>query len=414
MNQSIPTKENNMSHRKELIKNFLSFGAVDILGLIIPIVTMPILTRALGPSQYGVYMLLLTIVFFGHTIIDYGTQYTAVRALASNRDDPVAVNSIYQETQGLRLFLCLLYSIGAISYSLFLSFDNAVFYMILASSTYLLGYALTPIWFYQGIGAVERAMKVSLLIKLLNLCTIILVVNSPDDLVIVFSSLCLPMLFGGIYLSHLASLHYNVGFPSLARLKQSLHQGRDVFIGLLAPNLYNAIPTIALGAIYPPAEFVNFAIASRLASVVVTIQDVVAKAIYPIIARIKESQVKKLLIINGAVSLVPIAVLLTCGDWLVKIFLGRDFSQVNEYLLIFTVGVFFIGLSNAISKGYLLPHGYDSLYRNISLRVSLVSAIVCILGIFFWGIWGGAFAITIARIIFFFDYMLAYLKLRRS
>lgn len=401
-----------MSHRKELIKNFLSFGAVDILGLIIPIVTMPILTRALGPSQYGVYMLLLTIVFFGHTIIDYGTQYTAVRALASNRDDPVAVNSIYQETQGLRLFLCLLYSIGAISYSLFLSFDNAVFYMILASSTYLLGYALTPIWFYQGIGAVERAMKVSLLIKLLNLCTIILVVNSPDDLVIVFSSLCLPMLFGGIYLSHLASLHYNVGFPSLARLKQSLHQGRDVFIGLLAPNLYNAIPTIALGAIYPPAEFVNFAIASRLASVVVTIQDVVAKAIYPIIARIKESQVKKLLIINGAVSLVPIAVLLICGNWLVKVFLGRGFSQVNEYLLIFTVGVFFIGLSNAISKGYLLPHGYDSLYRNISLRVSLVSAIVCILGIFFWGIWGGAFAITLARMLFFVDYLICYSKLK--
>lgn len=221
-----------MSHKKELIKNFLSFGAVDILGLLIPIVTMPILTRALGPSQYGVYMLLLTILYFGHTIIDYGTQYTSVRVLANQRNNPEEVSLIYQETQGLRIFLCLLYTIGAISYSLFLSFDNAVLYTVLASSTYLFGYALTPLWFYQGIGAVDRAMKVSLAIKVLNLLVIVFAVSSPDDFDIVMASLCIPMLFGGIYLSYLASIKYHVAPPTFNQLGKSFNEGRDVFIGL--------------------------------------------------------------------------------------------------------------------------------------------------------------------------------------
>ncbi|MGI2153084.1 lipopolysaccharide biosynthesis protein [Shewanella oncorhynchi] len=401
-----------MSHKKELIKNFLSFGAVDILGLLIPIITMPILTRALGPSQYGVYMLILTILYFGHTIIDYGTQYTAVRALANHRDNPHEVSCIYQHTQGLRLFLCILYSLGAILYSLFLSFDNAVMYTVFASVTYLLGYALTPLWFFQGIGAVNRAMKVSLVIKLANLLVIVFAIHSPEDLIIVIASLCIPMLLGGLYLSYLASVQYCVALPTFSHLMKSFYEGRNVFIGLLAPNFYNAIPTIALGALYSPAEFVNFVIASRLASVVVTIQDVIAKAIYPIVARVKESQVAKLLIINGFISSIPILILLIYGDWILSVFLGKDFIEVNQYLVIFTIGVIFIGLSNAISKGFLLPHGYDRLYRNISLRVSLVSAIVCIVGIYFWGLMGGAVSITLARMLFFIDYSMCYLKLR--
>ncbi|WP_429220665.1 lipopolysaccharide biosynthesis protein [Aeromonas veronii] len=402
-----------MSHKKELIKNFLSFGAVDILGLLIPIVTMPILTRALGPSQYGVYMLLLTILYFGHTIIDYGTQYTSVRVLANQRNNPEEVNLIYQETQGLRLFLCLLYSIGAISYSLFLSFDNAVLYTVLAALTYLFGYALTPLWFYQGIGAVDRAMKVSLAIKVLNLLVIVFAVSSPDDFDIVMASLCIPMLCGGIYLSYLASIKYHVAPPTFSRLGKSFNEGRDVFIGLLAPNFYNAIPTIALGSIYPPAEFAKFAIATRLASVIVTLQNVMAKAIYPVLAMLKDSQVNKLLLLNLIISIIPAIFIYIGGEWALGIFLGKDFSGVNTYLLILCVGIVFIGLSNAISQGYLLPNGHDRAYRNISLRVSFIAGIISFGFIYFYGLLGGAIAITIARAIFFLDYASVYIKIIR-
>ncbi|MFQ2035827.1 oligosaccharide flippase family protein [Aeromonas veronii] len=400
-----------MSHKKELIKNFLSFGAVDILGLLIPIVTMPILTRALGPSQYGVYMLLLTILYFGHTIVDYGTQYTAVRALANQRDNPGEVSRIYQETQGLRLFLCLLYSMGAILYSLFLSIDNVALYIVLTSSTYLLGYALTPLWFYQGIGAVDRAMKVSLVIKLLNLVVIVFAVHSPDDLIIVIASLCLPMLLGGGYLSYVAAQRYHVGLPTFTQLKKSFYDGRDIFIGLLAPNFYNAIPTIALGSIYPPAEFANFAIATRLVAVIITVQNVVAKAVYPVVTRIKSNPVNKLFAINAVLSIVPSLFIYYCGEWILSIFLGKEFAGVNDYLVILCIGVVFIGLSNAISQGYLLPNGYDKLYRDISLKVSFLSLLMSIFLIYTLGILGGAVATTSARIIFFAFYLFSYVKL---
>lgn len=402
-----------MSHKREIIKNIFSFGSIDILGLLIPIVTMPILTRGLGASQYGIYMLLLTIFYFGHTIIDYGTQFTSVRTLAKQRDNPEEIRRIYQDTQGLRLFLCLLYAIGAISYSLFLSFDNAVLYTVLGSLTYLLGYALTPLWFYQGIGAVDNAMKVSLAIKVVNLLVIIFMVSSPDDFDIVMASLCIPMLCGGIYLSYFASIKYHVASPTFSRLGKSLHDGRDVFIGLLAPNFYNAIPTIALGSMYPPAEFAKFAIATRLASVIVTLQNVIAKAIYPVLAMLKDNKVNYLLLLNFIVSIIPAIIIYIGGEWALNIFLGNNFSGVNTYLLILCIGIVFIGLSNAISQGYLLPNGHDRVYRNISLRVSFISGVMSFGFIYFYGLLGGAIAITIARALFFFDYIFVYVKFTR-
>ncbi|XEH24950.1 oligosaccharide flippase family protein [Edwardsiella tarda] len=403
-----------MSHRSELIKNIINFGSIDILGLIIPIVTMPILTRALGPSQYGEYMLLLTIIYLGQTIVDYGTQYTSVRFISQNRNVKERVDQIYQDTQGLRVFLCLVYTLCVILYCIFVSIDTLFPYVVFMLLTYLLGYAFTPLWFYQGIGAVDKAIKVSLIIKALNVIVIVFFIEKPDDFIIVIMSLCIPMLFGGVYLSFLASYKYKVGRPKFNNLCKSLHEGRDVFIGLLAPNFYNSIPTIALGTIYPPAQFANFAIATRLASVIVVMQNVLAKAVYPIITRTSNDQVKTLMLVNFFISIIPILLVVCFGKEILNILLGHDFSGVEKYLLALCLGVLFVGLTNSISQGYFLPHGYDRIYRNISLRVSFFSGILSIIIIYFYGLFGGAIAITVARILFFIDYWLSYYICRRN
>ncbi|WP_162674492.1 oligosaccharide flippase family protein [Vibrio variabilis] len=94
-----------MSKLKAVLSNLFSFGVIDFLGLIMPIIVMPILTRTLGENGYGNYLLVLTILYFGHTIIDYGTQYTAVRKVANHQGDIDKQKLIYGQTQGLRVVL---------------------------------------------------------------------------------------------------------------------------------------------------------------------------------------------------------------------------------------------------------------------------------------------------------------------
>ncbi|TOM29791.1 flippase, partial [Vibrio parahaemolyticus] len=158
-----------MSKLKEITKNFIGFGVIDLIGLVIPIVTMPLLTRALGATSYGIYLLILTVLYFGHTIIDYGTHYTSVRELSKNRNNFSVKNSLFVQTQSLRLFLATVYILCCLGYAVFYGSEEFLFYMSVAAIPYLIGYALTPVWYYQGMSEMMLVTKVMLASKFANL-----------------------------------------------------------------------------------------------------------------------------------------------------------------------------------------------------------------------------------------------------
>ncbi|MBS3798480.1 oligosaccharide flippase family protein [Pseudoalteromonas sp. BDTF-M6] len=405
-----------MSHKRELVRNLASFGLVDLLSLLLPIVTMPILTRTLGASQYGDYLLLITVLYFGHTIVDYGTHFTAVRKIARFRDNIKEYKKIYCETQRLRFFLCFFYLFLFFTYYLFFKKESSISVSItlLGGTLYLLGYSLTATWFFQGMGRVDKLMKISLSVKLINFLVIVFFVRKPSDINLLVLSMSLPVFFGGLYLTLYSHKEFSLKLRFFGPIKKTLGEGRDVFLGVLAPNLYNSIPALFLGTVYASDKFASFAIASRLVSVVFTLQEVLVKAAYPIVSRVKESLVEKLVLANLLISFFPVLFIFLFGEWGVGFFLGSGFGEVNEYLMMLSFGIVFVGLSNSISRGYLLPNGFDRLYRNISIRVSLFSFFVCAISIYFWGMLGGAISISIARGLFFLDYLYCYFKVREK
>ncbi|WP_125780852.1 lipopolysaccharide biosynthesis protein [Pseudoalteromonas rubra] len=403
-----------MSKLREISRNFFSIGIIDFVGLLVPIITMPILTRTLGSESYGVYLLLVTILFFGHTIIDFGTQFTSVREISNNKSDRASVVKIYKETQSLRILLSLVYTILCVVYSYFFIKSDFFLFMLIAAPMYLIGYALTPVWYYQGMSSMSLVTKVSFLVKLANILVIVFLVKNPEDLFIALLGCCLPIFIGGLYLlqnnSNSDKLDIGITFRVLPKLKNSL----SVFIGLLAPNFYNSVPTIFLGSTYPPEQFAKFAVASRLCSVVVTLQNVLSKAVFPILSRTAKTQVNKLLLANLAISIPALLFIYFLGEFTLKFFLGSEFSGSNEYLLVLTVGVVFIGIANAYSQGFFLPKGFDSLFRNISLRISILSGVLSAWMVIHWGLLGGAISITVARGLFMADFFISYQCLKKS
>lgn len=394
---------------REITSNFISFGVIEVFGMLIPIITLPILTRSLGPSAYGLFLLMLSIFYFGHTIIDYGSNYTSVRLLSKNKDCFHKVKEIFSNTQSLRIFLSILYFLSCVIYAnLYLDLNYFIIFII-SSFLYLMGYALTPIWYYQAIGRMGVVTKVLLITKFINLFVILFFIKNENDLSIALLSLSIPIFISGLfflYLSNKENLNVKISMNIFKELKLGFH----VFIGLLAPNLYNSIPAIVLGTTYPPEQFAKFAIASRLCSIVLSLQNILAKAVYPVLSRMENTQILKLIYANLAISLPPLLFFYFFGSYVLKYFLGKDFVDVNQYLFILIIGVVFIGLSNSFSQGYFLPRGLDYIYRNISLRVSIVSGAIAILLINEYGLMGGAISITLARILFFIDYFYSYKK----
>lgn len=403
-----------MSYKKEIIKNIFNIGMVDMLGLVIPIITMPILARSLGPSLYGHYMLIMTILTFGHTIIDYGIQFSGVRDVVKIRNDFTALKQVYGECQGVRWTLSIGYIFIMLLYAIYFLEPNMKIYIAIAGIPYVLGYVITSTWFFQGVGHTLILMYSSLFSRLVSLFVIIFFVKEPADFYLLLTASTWPIFISSLFLFFSIKRKYNVCFFSLKNTTTRFKKGINVFIGLLMPNFYNAIPVVILGTISSPSEFAKFAIASRLCSIVTTIQDVFAKSIYPVLSKDKVNHIKTIVISNLIISLPITIAIFLFGERLLQFFLGKAFSNGNIYLSIIVIGVNFVGIANAFGQGFFLSKGYDNQYRTISIRVSILSSALTFFAIFEFGLVGGAIAITIARLLLSLDYIFSYLLLNKK
>ncbi len=384
------------------------------MGMIIPIISMPILTRAIGAEQYGQYILFLSILIFGHTFIDYGIQYIGVRDIAKRRYSDISVKYIYEKYQGVRFLFLFLYSISIIVYSIFFLDSLFIQYIFIYGIPYLLGYFLTSAWFFQGIGKTKFLLITTLISKIINLIVIILFVNNEEDTYLVLASTTWSVLLTGLLLYLMTRSRFKTNLFSLRKLFPTIKKGKDVFIGILAPNFYNSIPIIILGTISSPVDFAKFAVANRLCSIIVTFQNVISKSVYPILTIQKKSHANKLAIINSLISIPIVIFIILWGNEAISLFLGKDFSDSNQYLIIFSIGIIMLGISNSYGEGFLLPHGYDKKYRNVSLIVSILSSIISYILIYYFGLLGGALALTIARALFSFGFYISYLGVKNA
>ena len=139
-----------MSSKKIIINNIFSLGSIEIIGLLIPIISMPLLTSALGADMYGQYLLIMTILTFGNTIVDYGVQYSGVRDVSKNINNKKARDFLFSNYQAIRLFLSFIYII-IISFYFILFKSEFMMYIWSSLIPYIFGYFLSSPWFFLSI-----------------------------------------------------------------------------------------------------------------------------------------------------------------------------------------------------------------------------------------------------------------------
>lgn|GEM_PF-1907910 len=400
-------------NKKEFIFNFFGFGSVEILSLLLPILTMPVLTRALGPDVYGNFLLMMTIVYLGPTFIDYSTQFNAVKDISECRDDLVKRKKIYSGVQGLRLLLFFGFALVSLIYIYIFKFDELFVVYCLAGLPYLLGYSLLPMWYFQGVGEAYVPLRWLLAMKVLTMLLIVLLIRDESDFIVTSIIFCWPMLLLGIYYTVCVCRKYRCGFD-YSDFFSLLSRGRHIFLGNLAPNFYNTFPIVFLGSVVPSTDFVQFAIATRIATVVTTFQNVLVKAAYPLLAKRGKDGVYGLFFANFIMVIPVIFFIFFWGNDFLLIFLGSGYEYVHSYLKILIIGVLFVGLSGALSKGYFLVYGYDVLYRSISVTISFVSCVLVGLSIYLFGLIGCVVSLTISRLLMFLGFFYYYTLTRKA
>jgi len=136
---------------KALLENFISLSALQIIGMALPFVTLPYVLKVFGYDKYGLIVFANSLVLYFTSLTDYSFRITAVREVAVNRDNKEELNKIYSKVLVVKgIFLVVSLLILTLVIFIYKPFYQELS-VYLGSSLMLVGYALFPEWFFQGI-----------------------------------------------------------------------------------------------------------------------------------------------------------------------------------------------------------------------------------------------------------------------
>ena len=90
---------------KSLKKNFLYNIVYQILILIIPLVTVPYVSRIIGPKGIGIYSYTYSIVYYFMIFAMLGLNNYGNRSIAKVRDDKEKLSKTFKEIHLLQLIV---------------------------------------------------------------------------------------------------------------------------------------------------------------------------------------------------------------------------------------------------------------------------------------------------------------------
>lgn len=367
--------------KTSLKKNYLYNLIYQIIILILPIITTPYISRALGATNIGIYSFTVSIVTYFTLFGSLGVSLYGQREIAYVRDDKTKRKKLFIEIVLFR-FITLAISMAVFFFAFALNNEYQIYYRILL--LYLLAASFDISWFFQGLEDFKKTVTRNVVVRLLSVLCIFIFVKTPSDLAKYLLIYSLADLIGNISLWFYLPKYFRGTPVKHINLKRHMIPIVMLFIPQIAIKLYNTVDKTMLGyIIHDKSELGNYEEANKLINVLFTIVSSLGIVMVPRIANVFASGDTKKLndYIMKSFRFVfflafPITLgIITVSKEFVPIFLGDGYEKCYLIVNILAPIILLCGITNVIGTQYLLPTKRQKQYT-ISILVGLIFNVV--------------------------------------
>lgn len=306
-----------------LVKNVFSIGIIQAANYVFPLLTLPYVTRILGPDRLGVINFAAAFVVYFVLLINFGFDFTATRAIAANR------NNLEERSRIFNLVLLAKTLLLAVSIVIFvvLLFVMPQFREEKATAifSFLICFAwvVTPNWLFQGMQELTRVAVFNLAAKIIFTILIFVLIREKADYIWQPLAFSVSQILVGVYSFQYAIKRYGI---SLYRVKTKealalLWKERIIFFSSAVVNLYTTTNVVLLGFLQTAEQVGYYTAGWRLILIVQQLISVpISQALFPYIgSAFAQSREKGIDIVR---QLFPIITVITIGSSLALYFLG--------------------------------------------------------------------------------------------
>jgi len=373
--------------KSKLIKNVASLGVVQIVNYIFPLITVPYISRVIGPEGYGIINYATAFIAYFTLLVSYGFDLTATRKIAKiNPDNKTDINRIVSEVFFARIILFLFSAILFIVIFLFSKPLNSDPLIAIILFIGCVGTVISPQFLYQGFQDLTIFAKINFFKGLLNAVLIFILIKKSSDYFI------LPIISSGflitinlfLFIYALKKYKINLIIISLKEILKIIYLERIIFFSTVVISLYTTTNVVVLGFFVSKEEVGYYTTSQNFLNIIISILAMpLSTALFPFISKAfvdsKEEGIKtvqKIIPIVFYITLFASFCILFLAPYLIQIIYGSKFYNSIIALKIISFLPFIICLSNIFGIQLMLNMGLDRLFLLVTTTASVLGILL--------------------------------------
>lgn len=394
--------------KNNTIKNGIWMYIMQFFNTVIPLISLPYITRILGASQYGVFSIALNILGYFQVIVEYGFGMSATRKIALSNKGKEEINKTFTTVLIVR-FILLLFCCTIMAVYLIVSKENiTVCLCLLTLMSGLIGNCIQLNWLFQGMQQMQFISIASIISRTISVILTFLLVKDPNDIYIYCILYSAAPISNGIMAIIMARRKYALKFVKIncRDLVSEIKSGWYVFTTQLSSKVFGAVGVTFLGFLASEAEVGIYSAISKIPNIIILAWTPISQVIYPISSqKLKDSYcdgrktIKKFHQII-VLFIVACAMLLSVfSSLLVQFVFGSEYAKFS-YWLIPLLGWVVVAINNNFwGIQTLLGSGHDREYGKC-FHVGVFCTVLFNFGlIYIWGGSGAAWAPLLSEIV---------------
>jgi len=370
--------------KHKLVQDSLILGGVQVSAYVLPMITLPYLTRVLGPANFGLLALGSALVLYFTVIIEFGFAVTGTRRVAIFQRDLPKVWRVYSNVMACKLLLLLACFLIMAAIVAVVPKLREQWLLYLVSYLQALGLCLSPNWLLQGMQRMKLVALSDYGGKIISVILIFVLVRRASDYVIAAALQSGAFLFASVLgiLVTAANLRVRLVAPTLGEMRSLLIEAFPVFLSFASGNVMTSSNTMILGMTAAPEQVGFLNAASRLIIAARALANPVASAIYPHMSQLASRSssealrfLKRRVFWTAAPFLLISVGLLLFSPLAVRLLYGNRYQESATLLRLMSATPFIHALSMCFGTHFMLAFGYEKVWSKIvasSLAVNFV------------------------------------------
>lgn len=400
---------------KNLFISFLALVVLQALNVILPLLTIPYLIKTVGLINFGLLSFVFSFAIFFQIVVEYGFNTISTRDISIHHENHSKLTEIYNGVLSSKFILLLICSVVYVTLVFLIPKLRVNYILYLFQFGCIIGQAIFPIWFFQGIQKMKYITYLNVIFKSIFTICIFIFVKSELDVWMVPMFNAFGFIFSGV--ASLLIVHFKFGvvfkFSGINKIREQLKNGLYLFLSELQVALIVNANTLILGFFAGNAAVGIYSAAEKIIRAIGNLQAPVMNALFPYIS--KNMQINGKATINKLIKIKRIIIpLMAVFTLILFVFTGDLFKLIFEEPLIESILVFrililfplFSFLDQFYGRLILLTHNLENKFFKIFYYTSILSLILNVSLTYYFSYKGTAIANLVVQ---FFVFLGMYL-----